>query len=207
MKLLRAADRTAVPWKNGGGITREIAARPEGAGAADFVWRVSLAEVAADGPFSAFPDVDRVLTMVEGDGMDLTLEGVGPRRVDTRFVPQRFPGDVPTGCRLLGRGPVVNLNVMHRRGSPYGAQVEVVTGDVTTAGAPASGGTLIVVPLDAGAVVRRAGVHGPRPGSGPDPQRGPHGGPHPAPPLSPRPVRPPSPGRPPGRRCVRTARR
>ncbi|MCX5201854.1 HutD family protein [Streptomyces sp. NBC_00237] len=156
MKLLRAADRSAVPWKNGGGITREIAARPEGAGSADFGWRVSLAEVAADGPFSAFPGVDRVLTMVEGEGMDLTLEGVGPRRVDARFVPQRFPGDVPTGCRLLG-GRVVNLNVMHRRGSSYAAEVEVVTGDVTTGGAPEPGSTRIVVPLDAGAVLRRRG--------------------------------------------------
>ncbi|MFJ2742231.1 HutD family protein [Streptomyces sp. NPDC087440] len=149
MKLLRAADRVAVPWKNGGGITREIAARPQEATGEGFGWRVSLAEVAADGPFSAFPGVDRVLTMVEGDGMDLALEGIGPRRVDTRFVPQHFPGDVPTGCRLLG-GSVVNLNVMHRRGSSYGAEVEVVTGDVVI-GAPQDGGTRLALPLDPGA--------------------------------------------------------
>ncbi|CAM5664487.1 hypothetical protein SSPIM334S_07608 [Streptomyces spiroverticillatus] len=110
--------------------------------------------MAADGPFSAFPGVDRVLTMVEGDGMDLTLEGIGPRRVDTRFVPQHFPGDVPTGCRLLG-GPVVNLNVMHRRGSSYGAQVEVVRGDAAVGAPEEGGGTLIALPLDPGAVFFR----------------------------------------------------
>ncbi len=152
MRFLRAADRTAVPWKNGGGVTREIAAWPPGA-TGDFGWRVSLAEVAADGPFSAFPGVDRVLTMVEGEGMDLALEGIGPRRVDARFAPVRFPGDVPTGCRLLG-GPVVNLNVMHRRGPAYGAEVEVVRGEVTI-GPPPSGGTVIALPLGPGAVLSR----------------------------------------------------
>lgn len=37
-----------------------------GADMGDFVWRVSLAEVDADGPFSAFAEVDRILTLVEG---------------------------------------------------------------------------------------------------------------------------------------------
>ncbi|MFN9927385.1 MAG: HutD family protein, partial [Phenylobacterium sp.] len=60
--LLRAADRLAVPWKNGGGITRELAVWPPGASFDDFVWRVSMAEVHQDGPFSSFPGVDRILT-------------------------------------------------------------------------------------------------------------------------------------------------
>ncbi|MFI5807093.1 HutD family protein [Streptomyces sp. NPDC051561] len=159
MKLLRAADRTAVAWKNGGGVTREIAGGPEGAGMTDFLWRVSLANVAADGPFSVFPGVDRILTMVEGMGMDLTLEdpgtgdvpGPGTRLVDTRYVPQHFPGDVPTHCRLLN-GTVVNLNVMHRRGRAS-AQVEVVRGDVTIT-APEQG-TRIALPLDGRVVLYR----------------------------------------------------
>ncbi|MFJ5306006.1 HutD family protein [Streptomyces sp. NPDC088350] len=112
-RLLPASARTAVPWKNGGGVTREIAAWPEGSGMDDFVWRVSLAEVGADGPFSAFPDVDRTLALVEGAGMDLTVDGAR-QLVNTRYVPRDFRGDVPTDCRLLD-GPVVNLNVMWRR--------------------------------------------------------------------------------------------
>jgi environmental stress-induced protein Ves len=114
IRYLSAAERVAVPWKNGGGVTREIAVSPEGAGMDDFEWRVSLADVGADGPFSAFPGVDRILTVVEGAGMDLAVGGER-RLVDTRYVPQDFRGDVPTDGRLLA-GPVVNLNVMWRRG-------------------------------------------------------------------------------------------
>ncbi|MCT9088200.1 HutD family protein [Streptomyces sp. ASQP_92] len=147
MRVLRAAAREAVPWRNGGGVTRSIAAHPEGAGTADFVWRVSLADVGADGPFSGFPGVDRILTVVEGAGMDLTVGGQR-RLVDEKFVPQRFPGDAPTDCRLLA-GPVVNFNVMFRRGHPA-PSVAVVRGDVTIAG-PA-----LVVALDAPA--RAGGV-------------------------------------------------
>ncbi|WP_328683944.1 HutD/Ves family protein [Streptomyces sp. NBC_00343] len=115
IRALPASARTAVPWKNGGGVTREIAVWPEGAGMDAFACRVSLAEVAADGPFSAFPEVDRTLTVVAGAGMDLT---VGGERwlVNTRYEPRDFRGDVPTDCRLLD-GPVVNLNVMWRRGA------------------------------------------------------------------------------------------
>lgn len=151
MRILRAADRRAVPWKNGGGVTREIVGGPPGVDMGDFAWRVSLADVAADGPFSVFPGVDRILTMVEGAGMDLSLDGIGPRLVDTRHVPQHFPGDVPTGCRLL-EGPVVNLNVMHRRGA-VAAHVEVVRGDVLV-GAP-EGGIRIAIPLEGPAVLHR----------------------------------------------------
>ncbi|MFD7257697.1 HutD family protein [Streptomyces sp. NPDC059874] len=128
VRILWAADRAASVWKNGGGVTREIAVFPEGAGMDEFVWRASLAEVAADGPFSAFPGVTRTLTLVEGVGMDLDVGGER-RLVDERFAPQDFPGDEPTDCRLLD-GPVVNFNVMYRRGA---AEVEtaVVRGELT----------------------------------------------------------------------------
>ncbi|MGW7414262.1 HutD/Ves family protein [Streptomyces sp. NPDC054863] len=154
-RILRAADRTAVPWKNGGGITREITGFPAGASAAGFEWRVSLAEVAADGPFSAFPDVDRILTMVEGMGMALTLNGTEPRLVDTRHVPQHFPGDVPTDCRLLD-GPVVNLNLMYRRGADITAHVEVVRGRLRPTVPPH--GSTVIVALDAPAALPGAGL-------------------------------------------------
>ncbi|MEU0782279.1 HutD family protein [Streptomyces sp. NPDC006173] len=135
--LLPAAGRGDVPWKNGGGVTREIVVHPEGADMAGFAWRVSLADVGADGPFSSFAGVDRILTMVEGTGMDLTV-GDEHRLVDTRYVPRRFPGDLPTGCRLLG-GPVVNLNVMwNRDGSPVPVVDVVFPGDgVSVAPGPA----------------------------------------------------------------------
>ncbi|MEW2417239.1 HutD family protein [Streptomyces sp. NPDC046866] len=140
--LLRAADRQAVPWKNGGGVTREIAAWPEGAGMDGFAWRVSLAEVAADGPFSSFPGVDRILTLAEGAGMSLTTAGA-VRPVAERYAPEHFAGDVPTHGRLLD-GPVVNFNVMHRRGlAPV--DTAVVRGALRVAAAPHA--VLLIVPL------------------------------------------------------------
>ncbi|MFJ1607472.1 HutD family protein [Streptomyces sp. NPDC088253] len=152
VRVLPAAGRVAVPWKNGGGVTREIVARPEGADMGDFEWRVSLADVGGDGPFSAFADVDRILTMVAGEGMDLTVGGEH-RRVDTRFVPQRFPGDLPTGCRLLG-GPVVNLNVMWRRSAAVTPTV-TVTAPRRSLALPA-GPAVLIVALDG--AVEVAGV-------------------------------------------------
>ncbi|MFB6821244.1 HutD family protein [Streptomyces virginiae] len=152
IRILRAADRTATVWKNGGGVTREIAAWPEGAGMDDFGWRVSLAEVGADGPFSAFPGIARTLTLAEGAGMDLTVAGVR-RLVDERFAPQDFPGDEPTDCRLLA-GPVVNFNVMYRRDA-VGAQTAVVRGTLALAVPP--GGTLLVAALEGPAVLEHPG--------------------------------------------------
>lgn len=112
--LLRLADLPATPWKNGGGTTVEYAVRPAGAGLADFEWRVSRARVAEAGPFSNFPDVDRTLAVVEGDGIDLVF--ADRREHLGRFDPPlAFPGDVAVDGRPTA-GPIVDLNVMTRRG-------------------------------------------------------------------------------------------
>ncbi|MFE2328927.1 HutD family protein [Streptomyces sp. NPDC059385] len=149
IRTLRAAGRAAAVWKNGGGVTREIAAFPEGAGMDDFLWRASLAEVAEGGPFSAFPGVDRTLTLAEGAGMDLVVGGER-RIVDERFAPQDFPGDEPTDCRLLS-GPVVNFNVMYRRGA-VAAETAVVRGRLSRT--VVSDETVLVVALEGAATVR-----------------------------------------------------
>ncbi|MEE1842239.1 HutD family protein [Streptomyces sp. NPDC007076] len=147
-RVLRAADRAATPWKNGGGVTREIAAYPEGAPLDAFDWRVSLAEVDGDGPFSSFPGVDRTLTVVEGAGMDL-LVGGEHHILDEPYWPHDFPGDPETEGRLLG-GPVVNVNVMCRRGRTS-ATVAVVRGTVRLAAPP--GGAALAIALEDGAVL------------------------------------------------------
>ncbi len=114
--LIRPGDHRVVPWKNGGGTTREVAVgepRPGGG----FAWRLSLASVAAAGPFSSFPGVDRTILLVSGEGMELRFtDEVPPRvvRVDRPFEPVRFAGETATTCALLG-GPVVDLNVMTER--------------------------------------------------------------------------------------------
>ncbi len=104
----------ATPWKNGGGSTREIACWPQGAGFDDFLWRVSIARIAASGPFSRFAGVDRVITLLEGDGVRLQGHGVN-HRLDQPLAPFAFSGDNAIDCTLLG-GPSSDFNVMTRRG-------------------------------------------------------------------------------------------
>jgi environmental stress-induced protein Ves len=109
MQHLRSREYRQVTWRNGGGRTAEIAAVPD---ASAFLWRVSMAEVATDGPFSVFPGVDRVLTVIAGDGLTLEVEG---RPAAVGHAPFAFPGDVGCFARLAA-GPVTDLNVMTRRG-------------------------------------------------------------------------------------------
>ena len=114
MRILRASDRVATPWKNGGGVTREVAVSPPGAGFEDFLWRVSMAEFDRDAPFSVFAGVDRHLTLLQGR-LSLSFDGGREVRRAVQFTPLPFAGDVPVlGC--VGAGPVLDLNVMTRRG-------------------------------------------------------------------------------------------
>ena len=115
MKLIRFADLTPKPWKNGGGTTTEIAVSPAGAGFDDFDWRLSVAEVASDGPFSLFPQIDRTLTLIEGQGLDMSIEGREAVRLTPLSAPLAFPGDVPVTASLV-EGPIRDFNVMTRRG-------------------------------------------------------------------------------------------
>lgn len=142
MQVLRAADRTATPWKNGGGVTREVAAWPPGAGFEDFRWRVSTAQVREDGPFSLFPGVDRILTVLSGR-LVLSFDGRADLELGPDSAPASFPGDVA----IMGRvpnGPVSDLNVMTRRAVSSAAvtRVDVRRKRVT---APASGARLVLV--------------------------------------------------------------
>jgi environmental stress-induced protein Ves len=103
-----------MPWKNGGGTTTEIAVHPQRAGLDDFDWRISMASVESDGPFSLFPGVDRTLSVLHGEGMVLTVAG-RPTRLFASSVPESFAADVEASARLIG-GPITDLNVMTRRG-------------------------------------------------------------------------------------------
>ncbi len=111
--IYRAADRVFRPWKNGGGETAEIVASPPGADFDSFDWRLSTAIVAASGPFSAFPGVDRVLSVLEGGPMVLTI-GADEHRLDAASEPVAFAGDTPTAARLDG-DRLLDFNVMVRR--------------------------------------------------------------------------------------------
>lgn len=102
------------PWKNGAGLTRELASG--GASAVDFDWRISLAEVARDAPFSAFPGIDRCIVLLRGAGMRLrSHDGAIDHALTTPLAPFRFPGDAALDATLVD-GPSSDFNVMTRRG-------------------------------------------------------------------------------------------
>jgi environmental stress-induced protein Ves len=115
MRIIRAGDCKTAPWKNGGGSTTEIAIGPTGAPLDNFDWRISMARVASDGPFSDFPGIDRTLAVIKGSGMILTIGTGAPVTLSRGADPVRFPGDTPTSARLTA-GEITDLNVMTRRG-------------------------------------------------------------------------------------------
>lgn len=127
--VLRWSEYRGMPWKNGGGVTREVATGAVRAPFASqepsdgFDWRVSIADVDAGGPFSPFPGIDRVITLVEGEGMVLTVDGT-PQLVEP-LRPFAFSGDATTDC-LLKAGAVRDMNVMTRRGRAT-AQVRIIS--------------------------------------------------------------------------------
>ena len=115
MRILRATDYRRMPWKNGGGETREIMVSPAGATLDSLDWRVSLATVATDGPFSAFQGVQRTLCVIRGAGIRLQVGDAPPIMLLESSAPYSFDGEATTSATLID-GAIVDLNVMSRRG-------------------------------------------------------------------------------------------
>jgi len=134
-RVLSPADYRRMPWKNGGGQTHEIAVRPDGAGMAAFAWRVSVAEVAQDGPFSRFPGVDRTLVLLAGNGIRLAGAGA-PLDLRTLYEPVTFTGEAELDC-VLADGPVRDFNLMVRRAAATGEIIVVREGGQAIAPAQA----------------------------------------------------------------------
>jgi hypothetical protein len=110
-----------VPWKNGGGITHEAMRVP--AHGDDFVWRVSVAQIDASGPFSDFAAYHRTMVLLEGAGLELKF-GDGRQRLLGRIGESvQFDGALATHCRLL-EGPCVDLNLMVAKTRTMVARVE-----------------------------------------------------------------------------------
>ncbi len=103
MVTVRSSDVTAQPWANGGGTTRELARADDGS------WRISLADIDADGPFSTFVGRLRLLTVVDGPVLGLDVDGethvVEPQR------PFSFSGDASV-VATVAEGAVRVLNVI-----------------------------------------------------------------------------------------------
>jgi environmental stress-induced protein Ves len=113
VRLIAFDSLVATPWKNGGGVTRQIVCFPPGSDLTDFDWRISTAEVTQDGPFSRFDGIDRRLYVLEGAGLDLAFAGGETRRLPTGAHAD-FAGEAEVTASLVG-GPVTDLNIMVRR--------------------------------------------------------------------------------------------
>lgn len=125
MQIIHPQDYTTMPWRNGGGVTHEIFTD-----ATPYTWRLSMAEVAQNGPFSPFPGLARILTVIKGAGIALqtpheTLTAL-PRQ------PVAFSGETPVNGRLLS-GPIHDLNLIYNP-QLWQAEVALQTGGTVAPG-------------------------------------------------------------------------
>jgi environmental stress-induced protein Ves len=142
MRHLTTADYRTMPWANGRGTTVELLREdgPDG-----LLFRLSMASVIEDGPFSVFPGIERNLTVISGPGF--RLDGPGLSLPCKPLVPVAFAGDLPLQAARTGRIASVDFNVMTARALPR-PDVAVHHAPVTL---PA-GGTLCLFALDLGVI-------------------------------------------------------
>ncbi|MCC6270846.1 MAG: HutD family protein [Microbacteriaceae bacterium] len=122
-------DLTAEPWRNGDGVTRQILSRRRSGSdtwlpaADDWDWRLSIADVDSSGPFSSFPGMTRILTVIEGVSVTLTVDGAVEELEKLR--PFRFDGGAESSA-VLPHGSIRDLNLIART-STVDAQVRIET--------------------------------------------------------------------------------
>ena len=126
-------------WRNGAGETREICCFPPAT--RDFHWRASIASIAANGEFSLFPGVERVITLLEGG--EVTLEGANTLpHILKQHQPFTFAGDRVVKAKLTAGQMSMDFNIMTRR-DVCQAKVRVADRTFTTCGS--RGGVVFVI--------------------------------------------------------------
>jgi len=110
LQLLRAQGYPRMPWKNGGGFTEEIT-RDNGEGLDGFGWRLSIADIEESGGFSTFAGYQRIITVLQGDGMRLLVDGQDSRPL-LPFDAFAFSGESQVSCKLLG-GAIRDFNLIY----------------------------------------------------------------------------------------------
>jgi environmental stress-induced protein Ves len=121
LSILPQSSYHRATWKNGRGYTDEIAIHPKDAELkrGNFKWRISSARIEQNSIFSTFPDHDRVLVILKGEGIRLfhRFDDEYPEELTElpQFEPYEFPGDIQSRCELIS-GPVQDLSVFIRKG-------------------------------------------------------------------------------------------
>ncbi|MEI8602903.1 HutD/Ves family protein [Shewanella baltica] len=137
-QLIRYQDCPSTPWKNGGGNTKQLLISPINAELTEFDYRLSIANISSNGPFSLFNGIDRQLVILEGDGVELSIDShEGEKQINDLGGEERILGDTDTTeykrltpidspfyfagetsitSKLLG-SDVIDFNVMTKRGA------------------------------------------------------------------------------------------
>ncbi|PZQ80554.1 MAG: hypothetical protein DI549_16815 [Ancylobacter novellus] len=140
LRVLKAADYKTTPWKNGGGVTQDILLLPEDSTQENFDIRLSLAPIVSEGPFSSFPGIDRHITLLSQERLDLVF--AQETRSLKRLEPLYFDS-VQQPMSKLPDGMARVLNVMTRRGR-WHAQVMPASGGKEPLLAAPDGGLVIL---------------------------------------------------------------
>lgn len=129
IQFIQTVDAHAIPWKNGGGITRELLTWPPLSGD-DWSMRVSVATIDREGPFSAFSGIQRWFAVLDGAGVQLHF-GPASQKMVPGDAPLFFQGKDAPGCQLID-GSTQDLNLMSRGGSS--TMKLIANGDAFVAG-------------------------------------------------------------------------
>lgn len=136
IRIQRFDEHLKMPWKNGLGITREVISRPASDESGGFDWRISLATVGVAGPFSVFAGIDRTIAVLQGDGMQVTVDGRRETPLLVDSPPFAFSGNAEVQADCLGR-ETLDLNMMSRRGRFVHRMTNIVVSDAQTLSLPA----------------------------------------------------------------------
>ena len=108
IELIRADQYTKMLWKNGAGFTLEIA---RSQGEADFDWRISMADVTTSGPFSLFPNKQRIISVLDGQGMVLHVDDLPAKTLNQGDI-FAFHGESQVQSELID-GAIRDLNLIY----------------------------------------------------------------------------------------------
>jgi uncharacterized protein len=116
---LSPADYVEFPWKNGRGVTTDIAAlyRPEAKSRdwTEMLWRFGRTPILESGPYSDLTGFERLQVLIAGDGFTIhTEDGAVHRDLSRTYNPVRYDGGTKLTGRLNG-GPVETVNFLYRR--------------------------------------------------------------------------------------------